>query len=254
MPVLVQACTGRANPTVNKTPRRHVGMEGTTLLFAAHKPTTKKTGKDKYPFKHPQLDTLRNVVDSKSAMSLPNYSLTSHSPCRWKPELVGLTTPVLMESEASVLPIPMCHALLLIGTSKPVKQVDVFWEVNEEPWELGQTGHVFKEQFAAKDGDMLANMKIEVDNVGLTWGGIFNVASPSPNSPSTPGGRAAVYGVPPGITFMCATAYLLKTGISLANVDVKNNMRGRCLCRPRVSRRGLTIVLNMETLDPGLRH
>ena len=93
---VIQACTGWANPTVNKMQRLHVGTEGTTLLFAAHKPTTKKAGKDKYPFKHPHLDTLRYVVDSKPAMSLPNYSLTSHSPCRWKPELVGLTTPVLM--------------------------------------------------------------------------------------------------------------------------------------------------------------
>ena len=76
-----------------------MGTEGTTLLFAAHKPTTKKAGKDKYPFKHPHLDTLRYVVDGKPAMALPNYSLTSHSPYRWKPELVGLTTPVLMESE-----------------------------------------------------------------------------------------------------------------------------------------------------------
>ena len=35
---------------------------------------------------------------------------------------------------------------------------------------------------------------------------------------------------------------------------VKNSMRGRCLRRPRVSRRGLTRVLDMETLDLGLRH
>ena len=35
---------------------------------------------------------------------------------------------------------------------------------------------------------------------------------------------------------------------------VKNSMRGRCLCRPRVSRRGLTHLLNMETLHVGLRH
>ena len=62
---VIQACTGRANPTVNKTQRRHVGMDGTTLLFAAHKPTTKKDGKDKYPFKHPHLDTLRNAVHNK---------------------------------------------------------------------------------------------------------------------------------------------------------------------------------------------
>ena len=35
---------------------------------------------------------------------------------------------------------------------------------------------------------------------------------------------------------------------------VKNSMRGRCLRRPRVSRCGLTRVLNMETLDVGLLH
>ena len=86
--------------------------------------------------------------------------------------LVGLTTPVLMDSEDAVLPLPMCHALPLIGTSKPVKQVDIFGEVNEEISESGQTGHVFKEEFVAKDGEMLANMKIEADNVGEWWGGI----------------------------------------------------------------------------------
>ena len=192
---VIQACTGRANPTVNKTGRRHVGTEGTTLLFAAHKPTTKKAGKDKYPFKHPHLDTLCYVVDSKTAMALPNYSLTSHFPYRWKPELMGLTTRVLMESEDPVLPLPMCHALPLIGTSEPVKQVDIFREANEELSELGRTGHVFKEEFLASDGDMLANMKIEADNVGQRWGGIFNVAWPSPNRPLDPGNRAAVYAV-----------------------------------------------------------
>ena len=46
---VIQACTGRANPTVNKTQRRHSGREGNTLLFTAHKPTTKNAGKDKYP-------------------------------------------------------------------------------------------------------------------------------------------------------------------------------------------------------------
>ena len=34
---------------------------------------------------------------------------------------------------------------------------------------------------------------------------------------------------------------------------VKNSMRGWCLRRPRVSQRGLTHVLNIETLDVGLR-
>ena len=192
---VIQASTGRANPTVNNTQRRHVGMEGTTLLFAAHKPTTKKAGKDKYPLKHPHLDTLRNVVDSKPAMSLPNHSLTSRSPYRWKPELVGSTTPMLMEREDAVLPIPMCHALPLIGTSEPVKQVDVFREVNEELSELGHMGHVFKEEFLAKDGEMLANMKIHADNVGQRWGGVFNMAWPSPNRPPDPSDRVAVYAV-----------------------------------------------------------
>ena len=36
--------------------------------------------------------------------------------------------PVLMESEDSVLPIPICHALPLIGTSEPVNHVDAFRE------------------------------------------------------------------------------------------------------------------------------
>ena len=35
---------------------------------------------------------------------------------------------------------------------------------------------------------------------------------------------------------------------------VKNSMRGWCLHRPRVSRSGLTHLLNIETLDVGLRH
>ena len=103
------ASRGRANPTLNKTQQHHVGIEGTTFPFATYKPTTKKAGKDKYPFKQTHSDTLRNVVDSKDTMSLPNYSLTSHSPYRWKPELI--------ESEDTILPIPMCHALPLIGTS-----------------------------------------------------------------------------------------------------------------------------------------
>ena len=65
-------------------------MEGTTLLFADHKPTTKKVGKDNYPFKHPHLHPLRTVVDNKPAMSFSNYSLASHSSYCGKPELVGL--------------------------------------------------------------------------------------------------------------------------------------------------------------------
>ena len=106
---------------------------------------------------------------------------------------------VVMESEDAVLPLPMCHALPLIGTSEPVKQVDIFQEANEELSELGRTGHVFKEEFLARDGDMLANMKIEADIVGQRWGGIFNVAWPSPNRPPDPGDRAAVFaGIPTG--------------------------------------------------------
>ena len=50
---VIQACTGRANPTVNKTQRRHVQMEGTTLLFAAHKPTAKKDGRTSTPSSTP---------------------------------------------------------------------------------------------------------------------------------------------------------------------------------------------------------
>ena len=56
---------------------------------------------------------------------------------------------------------------------------------------------MFKEEFLARDGDMLANMKSEADNVGQRWGGIFNVAWPSPNRPRDPGDRAAVYAVIP---------------------------------------------------------
>ena len=110
---------------------------------------------------------------------------------------MGLTTPVLMESEDAVLPPPMCHALPLIGTSEPVKQVDIFREANAELSELGRTGHVFKDEFLPRDGDMLFNMKIEVDNVGQRWGGIFNLAWPSPNRPPDPRDRAAVYAVIP---------------------------------------------------------
>ena len=80
-------------------------MEGTTLVFSAYKPTTRIAGKPKCPFQHPHLDTLRNMVDSKPAMSLPNFCLARHSLYRWKLDLVWLTTPVLMESEDSVLPL-----------------------------------------------------------------------------------------------------------------------------------------------------
>ena len=47
----------------------------------------------------------------------------------------------------------------------------------------GQTGHVFKEEFLAKDGKIVVNIKMAADNAGETWGGIFNVAWTSPNRP-----------------------------------------------------------------------
>ena len=62
---------------------------------------------------------------------------------------------------------------------------------------MGETGHVFKEEFLASDGGTLANLKIEADPMGRRWGGIFNVAWPSPNRPPDPGDRAAVYAVIP---------------------------------------------------------
>ena len=102
-----------------------------------------------------------------------------------------------MESEDAFLPLPMCHALPLIETSEPVKQVDIFREANVELSQLGRTGHVFKEEFLARNGDMLANMKIEADNVGHRWGGIFNVAWPSPNRPPDLGDRTAAYAMIP---------------------------------------------------------
>ena len=68
--------------------------------------------------------------------------------------------------------------------------------MNEDLAQLGHTGHVFKD-FLAKDGEMLWNMKIEADTVGLQRGGIFNVALPSPNLPPDPGDRATVYAVIP---------------------------------------------------------
>ena len=78
-----------------------------------------------------------------------------------------------------------------------MKEVDIFQEVNEELSELGQTRHVFKEEFLAKDVDMLANMNTEADNVGLSWGGIFNMALPSPNRLANSNERAAVYAMIP---------------------------------------------------------
>ena len=99
-----------ANPTVNKTQRRHVGIEGTTLLFAAHyKPTTKKAEKDKYLFKHLHLDTLGNMMDSKSSMSLPNYSLTSHVPFVNRPFESEIHGPVNFRTFCCVLLVTRCH-------------------------------------------------------------------------------------------------------------------------------------------------
>ena len=182
--------------------RGYVGPSGLGCRDLAAHPHTKAaippgTTIARIRLTRPHLDTRRYVVDSKPAMSLPNYSLTSHPPYRWKPERMGWTTPVLMESEDAVLPLPMCHALTLIGTSESVKLVDIFRQVNEELLELGQTGHVFKEEFVVNDGDMPANMKIEADNVGQRWGGIFNVAWPGLNRPPNPGDTATVYAVIP---------------------------------------------------------
>ena len=42
---IIQACTGRANPTVNKTQGRHVGMECTTLPFAPTSPPPRRPGR-----------------------------------------------------------------------------------------------------------------------------------------------------------------------------------------------------------------
>ena len=101
-----------------------------------------------------------------------------------------------MESEDAVLLLTMCHDLPLIGTSEPVTS-DIFQEANEELSEWGQKGHVVKEASLARDADMLANMKIEADNVGERWDGILNEAWPSPNWPPNPGDRAAVYAMIP---------------------------------------------------------
>ena len=48
-----------------------------------------------------------------------------------------------------------------------------------------------QEDLLEKDGKMLANTKVEADNVGLRWGGIVNVARPSPNQPPNLGVSAA---------------------------------------------------------------
>ena len=112
------------------------------------------------------IHTFSNVVNSRPAMSLANYSLTSHSPYRWKPESAALTTPLLMESEDSVLRIPVCPALQLVGTTESDKQGDGLGEENEDLTQLGHTGHVFKEEFLTTDGEMLANMKIHAYTMG----------------------------------------------------------------------------------------
>ena len=144
-----------------------MGMEGATFFFAAHKLTIKKAGKDKYPFKHPKFHTLRNALDGKAPMSIGIYSLASHSPYRWKPELVGLTTPVVMESKDSVVPIPKCHALPLIGTSEPVKQVEALRGSVEGPSAIGLDGPRVQGGISRKGWRVPANLKIEADTVGL---------------------------------------------------------------------------------------
>ena len=62
-----------------------------------------------------------------------------------------------------------------------------------------------------KDVEMLANMKIEADNRGQRWGGIFNVAWPSPNWPPDLGNKAAMYAVIP-------TSSGCQGGLQLADV------------------------------------
>ena len=54
---------------------------------------------------------------------------------------------------------------------------------------------MFKEELLATDGEMLANMKIHAYIMGPRWGGIFNLAWPSPNRPPDPGDRVVVYAV-----------------------------------------------------------
>ena len=112
---------------------------------------------------------------------------------------MGLTTPVLMESEGSVLPFPMCRALPLLWTSQPVKQVEVFREVNEDLPQLGQTEHVFKEEFLPKDGEMLANIKMEADTVGPRWAAssAWHGQAQTGHPIQATGDRAAVYAVIP---------------------------------------------------------
>ena len=53
------------------------------------------------------------------------------------------------------------------------------------------------------------------------------------------------------VTSMCSAVYLRNTGISLSTFVTKTAWVGGAFA---VSRRGLTHVLNMETLDVGLRH
>ena len=54
---------------------------------------------------------------------------------------------------------------------------------------------MFKEEFLETDGGILANMKVEADNVGFKRGVFFNVAWPSPNWPPDPSDRALAYAV-----------------------------------------------------------
>ena len=54
------------------------------------------------------------------------------------------------------------------------------------------------------------------------------------------------------VTFMCSAVFLLNKAIKPFKLVVKKRMRGWRLRRPCVSRRGLTHVLNMETLNVGL--
>ena len=138
---VIQACTGRANPTVNRMQRRHVGMEGTTLLFTAWEPNTKKAGKDKYPFQHPPPPPRHPSLRGRQQARHVPAQLLSNQPIPLPLEAGGRGVDYAGADgeQGRGLAPPHAPALPLIGTSQPVKQVDIFREVNHELSELGQT-------------------------------------------------------------------------------------------------------------------
>ena len=69
--------------------------------------------------------------------------------------------------------------------------------MNDDLAQFFHAGHVFKQEFLVKDDKMLANMKREVDTLGLRWGSSLNFAWPTPNRPPGPRDMAAVYAVIP---------------------------------------------------------